>query len=77
MRSSEKKLFIIQIVSLIILLLNTILYEFLSELGIIIFLVVLLITLHIVCGIAHDNMLTNKLSMKLCLFYSTNVPLEE
>ena len=70
MRSSEKKLFIIQIVSLIILLLNTILYEFLSELGIIIFLVVLLITLHIVCGIAHDNMLTNKLSMKLCLFYS-------
>ena len=70
MRSSEKKLFIIQIVSLIILLLNTILYEFLSELGIIIFLIVLLVLLHFVCGIAHNNMLTSKLSIKLCLFYS-------
>ena len=70
MRSSERKIFIIQIVSLIILLLNSIFYEFLGEIGIIIFLIVLLVLLHFVCGIAHNNMLTSKLSIKLCLFYS-------
>jgi len=70
MRNSEKKLFIIQIVSIIILLFNTFYYEFLSEISIIIFLVVMLILLHIVFGIAHDNMLSTKLSKKLCLFYS-------
>ena len=70
MRSSERKLFIIQIVSLIILLVNFIFYEFLSEIGIIALLIVLLIVLHFVYGLAHDNMFNNKLSMKLCLFYS-------
>lgn len=70
MRSSEKTIFIIQIVSLIILLFNTIFHEFLSELGVIIFLVVLLTSLSIACGIPRDNSITNKISIRLCIFYS-------
>lgn len=70
MRSSEKTVFIIQIVSLIILLFNSIVHTFIGDISILVFLLALVITLGIVFGIAHDNMLTNKLSIKLCLFYS-------
>ena len=65
MRSSERTVFIIQLVSLIILLFNSIFREFIGEIGIIIFLLILLITLGIVCGIPRDNMFTNKLKYKL------------
>ena len=58
MRSSEKQLFIIQILSLIILLFNTIFYKFLGVFGVIVFLIALLFTLLMVCGIPRDNNIT-------------------
>ena len=70
MRSSEKQLFIIQILSLIILLFNTIFYKFLGVFGVIVFLIALLFTLLMVCGIPRDNNITGRLSVKLCIFYS-------
>lgn len=70
MRSGEKKLFLIQVVSLIILLLNTIYHEFLGDISLIVFLLVMLIVLHFTCGIPRDNNFTSKISFKLCLFYS-------
>jgi signal peptidase len=70
MRTGERKIFFIQILSLIILLFNSIMHEFLSEFGIIIFLMILLTLLAITCSIPRDNLFTGKQSMKLCLFYS-------
>ncbi len=70
MRSGERKVFIIQIVSLIILLLNTIYHEFLSDISLIVFLFVMFISLHFACGIPRDNNYTKKISVRLCLFYS-------